>query len=79
MKLAGVRITIEGLEQVPKDRAVLYVGNHRSYFDILTGYVTVPGLMGFVAKKEMLRYPLLRTWMKDVNCLFLDRKISRKD
>ena len=74
LKLAGVRITIEGLEQVPKDRAVLYVGNHRSYFDILTGYVTVPGLMGFVAKKEMLRYPLLRTWMKDVNCLFLDRE-----
>ena len=25
LKLAGVRITIEGLEQVPKDRAVLYV------------------------------------------------------
>ena len=74
LKLAGVRITIEGLEQVPKDRAVLYVGNHRSYFDILTGYGTVPGLMGFVAKKEMLRYPLLRTWMKDVNCLFLDRE-----
>ena len=74
LKLAGVRITIEGLEQVPKDRAVLYVGNHRSYFDILTGYVTVPGLMGFVAKKEMLRYPLLRTWMKDVDCRCLDRE-----
>lgn len=74
LKLAGVQITIEGLEQVPKDRAVLYVGNHRSYFDILTGYVTVPGLMGFVAKKEMLRYPLLKTWMKNVNCLFLDRE-----
>ena len=74
LKLAGVRITIEGLEQVPKDRAVIYVGNQRSYFDILTGYVTVTVLMGFVAKKEMLRYPLLRTWMKDVNCLFLDRE-----
>ena len=32
--------------------AVLCVGNHRSYFDILVGYVTVPGLTGFVAKKE---------------------------
>lgn len=74
LKLAGVQIQIEGLERIPKDQAVLYVGNHRSYFDILTGYVTVPGLMGFVAKKEMLRYPLLRTWMKLVNCLFLDRK-----
>ena len=54
-------------------RAVLYVGNHRSYFDILVGYVTVPGLTGFVAKKEMLKIPLLRDWMHRVNCLFLDR------
>ena len=74
MFATGVKLTVIGEENVPKDRAVLYVGNHRSYFDILTGYVTVPGLMGFVAKKEMLRYPLLRTWMKDVNCLFLDRE-----
>ena len=52
---------------------MLYVGNHRSYFDILVGYTTVPGLTGFVAKKEMTRYLLLRDWMRNVNCLFLDR------
>lgn len=72
--MAGVKITVKGKENIPTDRAVLYVGNHRSYFDILVGYVTVPGLLGFVAKKEMLRYPSLSTWMKYVNCLFLDRK-----
>ena len=50
------------------------MGNHRSYFDILAGYVSVPSLMGFVAKKEMEKIPLLSTWMKLVNCLFLDRE-----
>lgn len=74
LKAAGVQVTVKGEENIPKDQAVLYVGNHRSYFDILVGYTTVPGLMGFVAKKEMLRYPLLRSWMKNVNCLFLDRE-----
>jgi 1-acyl-sn-glycerol-3-phosphate acyltransferase len=74
LKMAGVSITVKGKENIPEDRAVLYVGNHRSYFDILVGYVTVPGLMGFVAKKEMEKIPLLSTWMKYVNCLFLDRK-----
>lgn len=73
LKVAGVRITVEGRENIPRDMAVLYVGNHRSYFDILVGYVMVPGLVGFVAKKEMERIPLLSTWMKLVNCLFLDR------
>lgn len=74
LKTAGVHITVKGLENIPKDRAALYVGNHRSYFDILVGYVTVPTLVGFVAKKEMERYPLLSNWMRNVNCLFLDRE-----
>ncbi len=50
------------------------MGNHRSYFDILVGYTTVPDLLGFVAKKEMKKYPFLSDWMANVNCLFLDRK-----
>ena len=74
LKLAGVTVTVKGAENIPEDTAVLYVGNHRSYFDILAGYTTVPTLLGFVAKKEMERIPLLRTWMVNVNCLFLDRK-----
>lgn len=74
LKLSGVTVTVKGKENIPTDRAVLYVGNHRSYFDILVGYTTVPGFLGFVAKKEMLGIPLLRDWMKNVNCLFLDRK-----
>ena len=70
---SGTKITVKGQENIPKDRAVLYIGNHRSYFDILVGYVTVPSLTGFVAKKEMEKIPLLSSWMKLVNCLFLDR------
>ena len=73
LKLAGVSVTVKGQERIPRDRPVLYVGNHRSYFDILLGYTTVPGLTGFVAKKEMEKIPLLSGWMRRVNCLFLDR------
>ncbi|MCI8949441.1 MAG: 1-acyl-sn-glycerol-3-phosphate acyltransferase [Lachnospiraceae bacterium] len=73
LKISGTKVTVEGRENIPEDQAVLYVGNHRSYFDILIGYSTTPGLLGFVAKKEMLRYPLLKNWMEHVQCLFLDR------
>ena len=72
--IAGTRITVLGEENVPKDQAVLYIGNHRSYFDILMTYIRVPRPTGYIAKKEMLRYPLLRDWMKYLHCLFLDRK-----
>ena len=64
--LAGITYEVRGLEHIPSDRAVLYVGNHRSYFDILAGYTTVPTLLGFVAKKEMEKIPLLRTWYSAV-------------
>jgi len=74
LRVAGVTVTVKGLENLPKGKPVLYVGNHRSYFDILVGYTTVPEKLGFVAKKEMRRYPFLADWMVNVNCLFLDRK-----
>lgn len=74
LKMAGVEVVIRGYENIPQDRPVLYVGNHRSYFDILVGYTTVPGRVGFIAKKEMKKIPQLSGWMINVNCLFLDRK-----
>lgn len=74
LRVAGVRLTVIGEENVPKDRPVLYIGNHRSYFDILLTYSRCPNLTGYIAKKEMERYPLLNIWMKRLYCLFLDRK-----
>lgn len=74
LKISGVKLKVIGEENIPKDTAVLYVGNHRSYFDILVGYATTSGLLGFVAKKEMDKFLILRSWMRNVNCLFLDRK-----
>ena len=74
LKVAGVRLTVIGEEHVPKDQAILYIGNHRSYFDILLTYSRCPRLTGYVAKVEMLRYWLLRDWMKALYCLFLDRE-----
>lgn len=73
IRIAGTKVIVLGEENVPKDTAVLYVGNHRSYFDILLTYVRVPRPTGYVAKKEMLRYPLLSNWMRYLHCLFLDR------
>ena len=72
--LAGTKVVIKGEENVPKNEPVLYVGNHRSYFDIVITYSRVPDLTGYIAKKEMLRWPLLVNWMKNLHCLVLDRQ-----
>lgn len=71
--ISGVKVDVYGEEHVPKDEAVLYIGNHRSYFDIVITYARCPGLTGYVAKDTMLRYPFLNVWMKRLHCLFLNR------
>lgn len=76
--LSGVKYTVIGVENIPKDEAVLYVSNHRSYFDIVVSYITVPTLTGFIAKKEIHKVPILRTWMNYLQCLFLDRDDVRQ-
>ena len=76
--LSGVKLTVIGEEHIPKDEAVLYIGNHRSYFDIVLTYARCRNLTGYVAKKEMLNIPLLSRWMKFLHCLFLDRSDIRE-
>ncbi len=72
LKITGVELTVIG-ENVP-DEPVLFIGNHRSFFDILITYSRCKRLTGYVAKKEMDKYPSLRTWMRRLHCLFLDRE-----
>lgn len=77
LKMTGVTTTVIGEENVP-DEPVLFIGNHRSYFDILLTYSRCRRLTGYVAKKEMEKIPLLSTWMKNLYCLFLDRDNMRE-
>ena len=72
--LAGTKVTFIGLENVPTDTPVLYVGNHRSFFDVVITYTKVARVTGYIAKKEIEKVPLLRNWMRNLHCLFLDRK-----
>lgn len=74
VRLAGTDLIVRGRENIPTDTAVLYVGNHRSYFDIVLTLSLFPRVTGYVAKIEMRTWPLLNLWMKNIHCLFLDRK-----
>lgn len=76
--LSGTKLTTIGVENVPKDEAVLYVANHRSIFDIVVSYVTIPNLTSFISKIETKKIPFLRTWMAFLQCIFIDRDNIRQ-
>ena len=72
--MAGTKVTIIGLENIP-DEAVLYTGNHRGFFDVVITYSHCQRLTSYISKMELSKAPLLSTWMSyNLHCLFLDRK-----
>lgn len=76
--LSGIRLTVKGEENVPKDQAVLYIGNHRSFFDIVVTYARCPDLTGYISKDGVNKVPILGLWMRRLYCLFLDRTDLKK-
>lgn len=79
-KALRVQIDIENqsaLSRVDWNRPVIVVGNHQSYFDIPIVFITLGRSIGFFAKKELTYIPFLNFWMKEIHCIFVDRKNSR--
>jgi len=70
---AGARVEVRGLENLPPRGGLLFVSNHQGAFDIplLIGFL--PGLKGFVSKKENFRLPIVSAWMRLLGCIVLDR------
>ncbi len=71
-------VNVTGLDNVPANGPVLIVSNHQSYFDIPLLVSVIPLPMGFVAKKELGKIPVISRWMRLIECSFIDRKDLRQ-
>lgn len=76
--LSGVKKTVIGIDRIPRDRAVLFIINHRGFYDVILALNTVPVLASFVAKKELNKIYGLRLWMRALKCAFIDRRNPRE-
>ena len=72
-KITGVTLTVEGLENIPKEGPCVFVGNHRSYYDIPLLLASLDKPHGILAKEELEKIPLLNRWMKLLGCVFVQR------
>lgn len=75
----GIRLDTCGLENIPKDRPVMFVGNHRSYFDVILTYPQLPPVTAFVAKSDFEKVPILPIWMRRLHCEFLVKDDIRQN
>jgi len=74
---AGTRVTVRGMENIPGDEPVLFVPNHRSYFDFVITFVNIPHIY-YVGKKELAYPPVIGQWVWLIGTLLINRK-SRKE
>jgi 1-acyl-sn-glycerol-3-phosphate acyltransferase len=77
LKVIGVNVRIKGIENLPKGNCLI-VSNHQSDVDPLILIAKLNKQMGFIAKKEMLKLYVVGTWMKAINCVFIDREDIRE-
>lgn len=77
-RVSGVKVYVEGLEQLVYGRPYIFAANHQSQFDIfaLQGYLSVD--FRWMAKKELFRIPVFGRAMKAGGYIEVDRAHGRQ-
>ncbi len=75
--ICGIKYNLKGRELIPRDEAVLFIGNHLSILDTIALYPLMVRPTGFIAKKGLLKIPVVNLLMMFMHCYFLDREDPR--
>jgi 1-acyl-sn-glycerol-3-phosphate acyltransferase len=73
LRWSGVRVEVKGLELLDPRQTYVFVSNHRSYLDTATLFIFTGRRIGLLAKKELLKVPVLGVGMGFVNVMAIDR------
>lgn len=69
----GADVKVTGIERLDPERSYVFASNHRSYLDTAALFRYAGKRMGLVAKKELLKAPVLGQGMSFVNIIAIDR------
>ncbi|MCM3870818.1 MAG: 1-acyl-sn-glycerol-3-phosphate acyltransferase [Pyrinomonadaceae bacterium] len=71
--LSGMKVSVKGLQLLDPKQTYVFIANHRSYLDTATLFVYTGRRIGILAKKELLKVPILGFGMGFVNIMAIDR------
>jgi 1-acyl-sn-glycerol-3-phosphate acyltransferase len=69
----GAKVKVTGAEHLDSETSYVFASNHRSYLDTAALFRYAGKRMGLVAKKELLKAPVLGQGMSFVNIIAIDR------
>jgi len=73
LRLTGVKVKVTAKENLDPSQPYVFVANHFSYLDAAPLFAFTGRRMGVVAKKELLKAPILGYGMGFVNVIAIDR------
>ena len=73
LRLSGIKVRVKGLELLNPKQTYVFIANHRSYLDTATLFIHTGRRIGVLAKKELLKVPILGYGMGFVNVMAIDR------
>ena len=73
LRLSGVRVRVRGMENLDPQRSYVFIANHRSFLDTAMLFYHLRRRIGILAKKELLKVPILGVGMGFVNIMAIDR------
>src|SRR6185369_16068970 len=71
--VAGVKVTVDGAEHIPRDQPIILMGNHQSNFDILSLFQAIPIRFNWLAKEELFKIPLFGRSMQSAGYIPINR------
>lgn len=80
LRVAPLRITVEGMENVDTDKVYIVVSNHLSNFDIPVAVEALKPLrVRFISKIEVSKVPIFGAAAVNAGAVMLDREAARKN
>ena len=76
LAVCGVKVVVEGLDNLDFTRSYIYVANHASFFDISAVVAGIPDQIRLVYKKELEKIPIFG-WGLKYTKIYIDRKSTR--
>ncbi len=73
LRVAGIRTHVEGLDRLQSLGRCVLVANHSSYVDVPVMLAVMPPDTVYVAKREMLSWPLVGPFMRKTGHVTVDR------
>jgi 1-acyl-sn-glycerol-3-phosphate acyltransferase len=73
-RILGIKLEVEGLEQIDMDRPHIYMSNHLSLLDGPILFLVIPRFVRVILKRSVFRFPIIGQAMRVVDFIPVDRR-----